>query len=148
MTQSPLRERAEPVLVLRRERLGPTPRTLDAEQLAVVEHRGSALSVIGAPGSGKTTTLVEAVAHRVEHDGLDAGAVLVLAPTRLAAARLRELVTGRLAVTVREPLARTPQSWGVGGVRPAAGGGGEPAPPRLNGAGQDVGGGGRRGGPA
>ncbi|WP_369853655.1 ATP-dependent helicase [Angustibacter sp. Root456] len=124
--------------MLRRERLVPTSRTLDVEQLAAVEHRGSALSLIGAPGSGKTTTLVEAVAHRVEHDGLDAGTVLVLAPTRLAAARLRELVTGRLAVTVREPLARTPQSFAFGVLRQAAALSGEPAPRLITGPEQDV----------
>ncbi len=139
MTQTPLRERSAPTVTLRRERLAaPAPSRLDAAQRAVVEHRGRPLSVVGAPGSGKTTALVEAVAHRVEHDGLDAGAVLVLAPTRLAAARLRELVTARLDTTVREPLARTPQSFAFGVLRQAAALSGEPAPRLITGPEQDV----------
>src|SRR3954454_16433716 len=104
-----------PRLQLRRTRLSPaTAPGLDAGQRRAVDHRGSPLHVLGGPGSGKTTVLVEAVASRVERDGLDPGQGLVLAPTRLAGARLRELVTGRLARTVREPLARTPQSFAFG----------------------------------
>src|SRR5690606_22038071 len=89
-----------PRLLLRREVLSGDPApALDAVQQQVVAHRGSPLRVLGAPGTGKTTTLVEAVVDRVERDGLDPGEVLVLAPTRVAAARLRERVTARLSRT-------------------------------------------------
>ncbi|HEY9412266.1 MAG TPA: UvrD-helicase domain-containing protein, partial [Jiangellaceae bacterium] len=43
---------------------------LDASQRQVVEHRGGPLLVLAGPGTGKTTTLVEAVVDRIEHDGL------------------------------------------------------------------------------
>jgi superfamily I DNA/RNA helicase/RecB family exonuclease len=126
-------------VLLRRERLRTAPPpSLDASQRAVVEHRGRPLQVLGAPGTGKTTALVEAVVDRVQRDGVDPGSVLVLAPTRLAAARLRELVTGRLSVTVREPLARTPQSFAFGVLRQVAARDGLPAPRLITGPEQDV----------
>src|SRR4051794_31603925 len=131
--------RRSPAVRLRRERLrAAAPARLDAAQQAVVDHRGSRLRVLGAPGTGKTTALVEAVVDRVQRDGLPPGQVLVLAPSRLAAARLRELVTARLAVTVREPLARTPQSFAFGVLRQAAARAGEPAPRLITGPEQDV----------
>jgi superfamily I DNA/RNA helicase/RecB family exonuclease len=111
---------------------------LDASQQAVVDHRGGPLRVVGAPGTGKTTALVEAVVARVERDGLDAGEVLVLAPTRAAAARLREQVTARLGRTVSEPLARTPASFAFGVLRQAAALRGEPAPRLISGPEQDL----------
>ena len=118
-------------LSLRRRVLGQQPvPALDSSQRAVVEHRDGPLRVIGAPGTGKTTALVEAVVARVDRDGLQAGEVLVLAPTRVAAARLRELVTARLGRTVTEPLARTPASFAFGVLRQVAVLAGEP-PPRL-----------------
>ncbi|WP_460460610.1 UvrD-helicase domain-containing protein, partial [Angustibacter peucedani] len=131
--------RERPAVRLRRERLRALPPTrLDPAQQAVVDHRGSPLRVLGPPGTGKTTGLVEAVDDRVQRDGLDPGRLLVLAPSRLAAARLRELVTARLAVTVREPLARTPGSFAFGVLRQAAALAGEPAPRLITGPEQDV----------
>ena len=128
-----------PTLLLRREVLsaGPAP-ALDVVQRQVVDHRGGPLRVLGAPGTGKTTTLVEAVVARVLDDGIDPGEVLVLAPTRVAAARLRERVTARLARTVREPLARTPQSLAFGVLRRAAAAADEPAPRLISGPEQDL----------
>ncbi|WP_426562184.1 ATP-dependent helicase [Angustibacter sp. McL0619] len=127
-----------PALRLRRARAvaGP-PLELDDEQLTAVRHRGGPLRVLGAPGTGKTTVLVEAVAARVA-DGLDPGRVLVLAPTRLAASRLREQVSARLAATVQEPLGRTPASFAFGVLRLAAVAQGEPPPRLITGPEQDV----------
>jgi superfamily I DNA/RNA helicase/RecB family exonuclease len=126
-------------LVLRRDVLsGARPPQLDPVQQQVVAHRGGPLRVLGAPGTGKTTALVEAVVDRVERDGLDPGDVLVLAPTRLAAARLRERVTARLSRTVREPLARTPQSFAFGVLRRVAAAADEPAPRLISGPEQDL----------
>ena len=39
---------------------------LDPTQQAVVDHRGGPLLVLAGPGTGKTTTIVEAVASRIE----------------------------------------------------------------------------------
>lgn len=126
-------------LTLRRRVLGQARvPVLDASQQAVVDHREGPLRVIGAPGTGKTTTLVEAVVARVDRDGIDAGEVLVLAPTRLAAARLREMVTARLGRTVSEPLARTPASFAFGVLRQTAVLAGEPAPRLIAGPEQDL----------
>ncbi|MEU3501242.1 UvrD-helicase domain-containing protein, partial [Streptomyces hundungensis] len=41
------------------------PPLLDAPQRRVVDHRSGPLLVLAGPGTGKTTTLVEAVAARV-----------------------------------------------------------------------------------
>ncbi len=126
-------------LTLRRRVLGQARvPVLDASQQAVVDHREGPLRVVGGPGTGKTTTLVESVVVRVDRDGVDAGEVLVLAPTRLAAARLRELVTARLGRTVTEPLARTPASFAFGVLRQAATLAGEPAPRLIAGPEQDL----------
>ena len=126
-------------LTLRRRVLGQVRvPVLDASQQAVVDHRDGPLRVMGGPGTGKTTTLVEAVVARVDRVGVDAGEVLVLAPTRLAAARLRELVTARLGRTVTEPLARTPASFAFGVLRQAAALAGDPAPRLIAGPEQDL----------
>jgi superfamily I DNA/RNA helicase/RecB family exonuclease len=108
------------------------PVLLDAVQAAVVERRpGSGPAVLlGAPGTGKTTTLVEAVVARVERDGVPPDGILVLAATRAAAAALRDRVCARLARTVREPLARTPHAYAFGLLRRARVLGGD-LPPRL-----------------
>ncbi len=94
----------------------PTP---DADQLRVIGHAQGAgpLVVLGAPGTGKTTTLVEAVVARVERDGVAPDAVLVLAATRTAAAALRDRIATRLGRTVREPASRTPHSYAFGLLR-------------------------------
>ena len=81
---------------------------------------------------------MEAVVDRVERDGLTPDQILVLAPTRLAAAELRERITGRLARTAREPIARTPASLAFGILRRAAVADGQPAPRLLSGPEQDV----------
>jgi superfamily I DNA/RNA helicase/RecB family exonuclease len=140
MSSSAFSEPARGVDVrLRRQRLdGAPPVALDEAQRRVVAHRGGPLRVVGGPGSGKTTALVEAVVDRVQRGELAAGELLVLAPTRLAAARLREQVTGRLARTVREPLVRTPQSLAFGILRRVAARSGGPQPRLISGPEQDV----------
>ncbi len=108
------------------------PGRLDAQQAAAVAVRqqSGALVVLGAPGTGKTTTLVEAVVARVERDGVPADGVLMLAASRTAAAALRERVSARLARTVREPPARTLHSYAFGLLRRQHVLGGD-VPPRL-----------------
>src|ERR1700745_3013417 len=57
------------------------PRLDDAQQ-RVVDHQGGPLLVLAGPGTGKTTTIVEAVAERIENRGIDPGRILVLTFSR------------------------------------------------------------------
>lgn len=77
---------------------GDAPATqLDPEQQAVVDHRGSPLLVLAGPGTGKTTTLVEAMLARVTgSNALKHDQVLGLTFGRSAAAQWRERVAVRL----------------------------------------------------
>ncbi|MGD9482453.1 ATP-dependent DNA helicase [Streptomyces sp. TRM70308] len=68
---------------------------LDAGQRAVVDHGPGPLLVLAGPGTGKTTTLVEAVAERVRR-GADPERVLVLTFSRRAAVELRDRMAARL----------------------------------------------------
>jgi superfamily I DNA/RNA helicase/RecB family exonuclease len=87
----------------------PAP-ALDPSQQAVVDHPGGPLLVLAGPGTGKTTTLVEAVIDRVE-GGASPDQVLVLTFSRKAADELRERIATRLGRTVAEPAAYTFHSW-------------------------------------
>ena len=78
----------------------------DAAQQAVLDHPGGPLLVLAGPGTGKTTTLVEAVARRIE-GGLRPDQVLVLTFSRKAAEELRERITARLGTPVAGPTAWT-----------------------------------------
>ncbi len=82
------------------------PVTLTASQRRVVEHASGPLLVLAGPGTGKTTTLVEAVARRIE-SGTHAEAVLVLTFSRKAAADLRRRIVARLGRSVVTPRAMT-----------------------------------------
>lgn len=91
----------------------PAPLRLTPEQEAVasLEAGHGAVLVLGGPGSGRSTVLVEAVARRLEA-GLDPESVLLLAPTRQAAARLRDALTVRLESTGHGTRAVTPvRTW-------------------------------------
>jgi len=98
-----------PQLSYRLVRAAPSPArpvALDADQQAVVEHRGGPLLVLAGPGTGKTTTLVEAVAHRVAA-GLRPENILVLTFSRKAAGELRDRIATRLSSSCVPPLAST-----------------------------------------
>ena len=84
---------------------------LDEAQQRVVDHAGGPLLVLAGPGTGKTTTIVAAVADRIERRGVDPERVLVLTFSRKAATELRERITARLRRTTREPLAMTFHSY-------------------------------------
>jgi superfamily I DNA/RNA helicase/RecB family exonuclease len=84
---------------------------LDEAQQRVVDHAGGPLLVLAGPGTGKTTTIVAAVADRIERRAIDPERVLVLTFSRKAAAELRERITARLRRTTREPLAMTFHSY-------------------------------------
>ncbi|MFI2778585.1 ATP-dependent helicase [Streptomyces sp. ALB3] len=85
------------------------PPLLDAPQRAVVDHRDGPLLVLAGPGTGKTTTLVEAVARRVT-GGTDPARILVLTFSRKAAVELRDRMAARLGGT-RGPQATTFHSY-------------------------------------
>ncbi|WP_033026153.1 ATP-dependent helicase [Streptomyces rimosus] len=93
-----------------RTRPGPAdPPALDARQRAVVDHRAGPLLVLAGPGTGKTTTLVEAVARRVR-DGADPERLLVLTFSRKAAVELRDRIAARLG-SAAAPQATTFHSY-------------------------------------
>ncbi|WP_405811669.1 ATP-dependent helicase [Streptomyces sp. NBC_01520] len=85
------------------------PPLLDAPQRAVVDHRDGPLLVLAGPGTGKTTTLVEAVAARVAA-GTDPARILVLTFSRKAAVELRDRMASRMGGT-RGPQATTFHSY-------------------------------------
>jgi superfamily I DNA/RNA helicase/RecB family exonuclease len=93
---------------------------LDPSQRAVVAHPGGPLLVLAGPGTGKTTTLVEAVVDRVER-GARPDEILVLTFSRKAADELRERIATRVGRTVAEPAAYTFHSWCFALVRAHAG---------------------------
>jgi superfamily I DNA/RNA helicase/RecB family exonuclease len=94
----------------------PVPR-LDPAQRAVVDHPGGPLLVLAGPGTGKTTTMVEAVVDRVERRGLRPDQVLALTFSRKAAEQLRDRVTARLRRTTGTPVAATFHSFAYSLVR-------------------------------
>ncbi|MFI1333751.1 UvrD-helicase domain-containing protein [Streptomyces sp. NPDC020845] len=85
------------------------PPALDARQRAVVDHPGGPLLVLAGPGTGKTTTLVEAVTQRVR-GGADPERILVLTFSRKAAVELRDRMAARLG-GARGPQATTFHSF-------------------------------------
>ncbi|MHC6626387.1 UvrD-helicase domain-containing protein [Streptomyces globosus] len=91
------------------------PPVLDAAQQAVVDHTRGPLLVLAGPGTGKTTTLVEAAAARVEA-GTDPARILILTFSRKAAVELRDRAALRLG-GARAPQATTFHSFCYGLVR-------------------------------
>lgn len=112
---------------------------LDPAQRSVVAlPDGASAAVIGAPGTGKTTTLVELVADRVLGRGWTTDQLLVLTPTRATATRLRDAIALRLALPTTGPMARTVNSLAFEIVRDAARSAGSSPPRLVTGAEQDV----------
>lgn len=90
---------------------------LDAWQRSVVDHRGGPLLVLAGPGTGKTTTLVEAIVDRVEVRGAAPSSVLALTFSRKAAEQLRDRVAGRLRRTTATTVCATFHSFAYGLLR-------------------------------
>ncbi len=91
--------------------------TLDEHQQRVVDHPGGPLLVLAGPGTGKTTTLVEAIVDRIEHRGARPDQVLSLTFSRKAAEQLRDRVTARLGRTMSTTLSSTFHSFAYALVR-------------------------------
>ncbi|MEU0152741.1 ATP-dependent helicase [Micromonospora fulviviridis] len=141
----------------------PPPHRPDPVQAEVVAHTDGPMLVVGGPGTGKTGTLVEAVAARVA-EGVDPEHVLVLTFGRRGATELRHRIEARIAGdaeppksgraagspptasgtairparVVREPLVRTFPAYAFGLLRRAAAERGEPSPRLLTGPEQDL----------
>ena len=90
---------------------------LDEAQRRVVRHQGGPLLVLAGPGTGKTTTIVEAVTHRIDQREIAPERILVLTFSRKAATELRDRITARLHRTIRQPLAMTFHSYAYALVR-------------------------------
>ena len=93
------------------------PPALDRFQQSVVDHGGGPVLVLAGPGTGKTTTLVEAIVDRIERRGADPESVLALTFSRKAAEQLRDRVTARLGRTIASTLSSTFHSFAYGLVR-------------------------------
>ena len=89
---------------------------LDEHQQRVVDHPGGPLLVLAGPGTGKTTTLVEAIVQRIE-EGARPDEVLALTFSRKAAEQLRDRVTARVGRTLSTTLSSTFHSFAYGLVR-------------------------------
>lgn len=74
--------------------------------------------VAGAPGTGKSTLLVEVAVQRLRA-GLDPLSLLVLAPTRNTAAMLRNELSARAEQTFTEPVVRTWSAYAFDLIRRA-----------------------------
>ncbi|WP_139135755.1 ATP-dependent helicase [Micromonospora yangpuensis] len=113
----------------------------DPLQAEVVGHTGGPMLVVGGPGTGKTSTLIEAVAARVA-EGVDPERILVLTFGRRGATDLRRRIEARIArdgrLVLREPLVRSFPAYAFGLLRRAAAERGEPSPRLLTGPEQDL----------
>ncbi len=117
----------------------PARPSLDPAQRYAAEHPPGAghLLVVGAPGTGKTTTAIAAYEHRL---GVAASPeeVLFLAPTRRAAATVRDELSTRLRATWGGVRVRTPASFAFSVLRARATLVGEPSPTLVTGPEQDA----------
>ncbi|THG28495.1 ATP-dependent helicase [Naasia lichenicola] len=112
---------------------------LDPSQRAVLRLPDAmSAAVIGAPGSGKTTALVELVAqHLLERDWASTD-LLVLAASRQSATALRDRLGLRVGIPTTGPLARTIVSAAYSIARSEALRMGREAPRLLTGGEQDA----------
>ena len=90
---------------------------LDADQQRVVDHDGGPLLVLAGPGTGKTTTLAEAITDRVVERQAPVESVLALTFGRKAAQQLRDRVTARVGRTTSTALSMTFHSFAYGLLR-------------------------------
>src|SRR4051794_13255779 len=92
------------------------PPVLDDQQQRVVDHVSGPLLVLAGPGTGKTTTLVEAIVRRVD-EGTHPDRILALTFSRKAAEQLRDRVTARVGRTMSASIGSTFHSFAYGLIR-------------------------------
>ena len=102
---------------LRRAPIAAAAPLLDTSQQAVVAHEDGPLLVLAGPGTGKTTTMVEAIVELVERRGVGPAEILALTFSRKAAEQLRDRVTARLGRTLGSTLSATFHSFAYSLVR-------------------------------
>ncbi len=97
------------------------PAVLDPEQAQVVAHREGPLLVLAGPGTGKTTTIVEAVAARLADPAaaLTPSEILVLTFGKRAAGELRDRLVARIGGGL-VPTVATFHSFAYGVIRETA----------------------------
>ncbi|MFC5338598.1 UrvD/REP family ATP-dependent DNA helicase [Leucobacter denitrificans] len=93
--------------------------------------------IIGAAGTGKTTLLVESYANILENSGWQPADLLVLAPNRLVASRVRTLVEQRVRRVLAGVPVRTASSFAFSLLNSYAAQLGDPPPRLLTGAAHD-----------
>lgn len=110
----------------------------ESQQRVVAEARAQSFAVVGAPGSGLTTTLVELVADAVDQ-GTDPAQILAIGANRRSAARLRDQLQQRLQrATTGSLLGRTLPSVAMEIISASRARAAESSPRLLTGAQQDV----------
>ena len=92
------------------------PPVLDEQQQRVADHDGGPLLVLAGPGTGKTTTLVEAIVRRID-EGTHPDQILALTFSRKAAEQLRDRVTARVGRTMSASIGSTFHSFAYGLIR-------------------------------
>lgn len=123
------------------------PRCWDAQAAAALDPAVTGpLRVLGGPGTGKTSLLVDIAAAHIAA-GVDPRSVLVVTPARLDV-RTRAALTSRLLglgagtaevpAVIREPLVRTVHGYAFAVLRQAAARAGDPPPRLVTGAEQDA----------
>ena len=144
--RAPDRSRRPAARLVRRPDVAPAARTWPDDVRAVFADappapRWRPWQVLGGPGTGKTSLLVDLVVHRIS-SGVDPESVLVLTHSRRAATALREAITAGLlgagARATREPLVRTVHSYAFAVLRLQATAHGNPPPRLITGAEQDA----------
>ena len=73
--------------------------------------------MLAGPGTGKTTTMVEAIAELIEHRGVHPDQVLALTFSRKAAEQLRDRVTARVGRTTSAATCSTFHSFAYSLIR-------------------------------
>lgn len=81
-----------------------------ADVVVTAQEPGVGLLVVGGPGYGKTTTLVESVAEKVAN-GVSLNQIVVLTHVRSAAQQLRSRIISRLGTSVINPHITTPYGF-------------------------------------
>ncbi|MFF0816474.1 ATP-dependent helicase [Rhodococcus sp. NPDC003318] len=143
-------QRPSTTLVRRPHRVPPT-RTWGPEVAPLLEAAAAgrgpvdrrSWQVLGGPGTGKTSLIVDLAASRIAGVNGDPESVLVLTHSRKAATAVRESVTAALLESgpsraTREPLVRTVHSYAFAVLRLQAAAHSNPPPRLITGAEQDA----------